>query len=177
MLEYLKPVSKKHSISKVKASIILPQSIIRPDEIFNELKGNPNFAKYQKKALKRIKTIGINFQSDKFDNTIGEDIIDGFILEEYNDDGLLINFLTVQNEQNRASITFESKVYTTWNNFFSRFKEDLQHMSAIIKIYIQVINLIYIDEFIWMHQTDVPVRKIFNADSDLINKTQAQLRH
>lgn len=169
MVEYLRAISKKHSISKVKASIFLPQSIIRPDELFQELKGHADFSRYQKKTLKRSRTIGIDIQNNDLSKASEEEKIDGFILEQYNDEGLLVNFLSIQNEQNRASLTFESRTYTTWQDFFSRFKEDLHFMSSFLKIYVEIISLTYVDEFIWMHPSKVPVSKIFDTNSDLIN--------
>jgi len=169
MVEYLRAVSKKHSISKVKASIFLPQPIIRPDELFQELKGEHNFIRYQKKTLKKSRTIGIELHNIDFSKASEEEKVDGFIFEEYNDEGLLINFLSLQNEQNRSMLTFECRMYTTWNDFFSRFKEDVNYMSAFLKMYVEVLSLTYVDEFLWMHPSKVPVDKIFNINSELIN--------
>lgn len=169
MVEYLRAISKKHSIGKVKASIFLPQSIIRPDELFQELKGEHNFIRYQKKTLKKSRTIGIDFQNIDFSKTSEEEKVDGFIFEEYNDEGLLINFLSLENDQNRSVLTFECRAYTGWKDFFSRFKEDIGFMSIFLKMYVEILSLTYIDEFLWMHPSNVPVEKIFDINSDLIN--------
>lgn len=170
MVEYLRPASKKHSITKVRASIILPQPIIRPDELFQHLKMQPEFQRYQKKTVKKTRTIEINhlFNVD-FSKAAEQEKIEGFTFEEFSDEGSLINYLTLQNEENHCTLSFETRMYTRWDDFFNRFKEDLIFMSNYLRLYVHIISLTYVDEFIWVHPSKIPVGKIFDSKSDLIS--------
>lgn len=167
MVEYLRPIAKKHSINRVKASIVMPHTIIRPDDLFQQLKLVTEFSRYQKKTIKKSRTI--EFSNLDYVKQAEDEKIIGFIFEEYNDEGLLINYLSIENDQNKSVLTFESRSYTTWNKYFSRFKEDVLFMSKYMAVYVETLSLTYIDEFVWVHPTKIPVEKIFDVKSDLIN--------
>lgn len=173
MIEHLKPISGNHSISKVSAKVFIPQEIIKPEDIFNSLKNEEGFKKYQKRSPVYSKTINLNYDANQ-STLLGKnenDKVKGFIFEEFNEEGRLANILRIENTHNNKSvITFESRIYEDWDDFYPRLKGDLKIVSNCLDVYIEAINLGYLDEFIWDSEERIDVQLIFNKDSELINK-------
>jgi uncharacterized protein (TIGR04255 family) len=170
MLKHLYPISGKHSISKVVANVLIPQVILKPKDIFENLKLNQNLKTYQKKSLLKLKRI-VNFGKLNLIEDADEDSITGFIFEEFNEEGRLKNIFKIENKHEKQSVvTFETRIYEDWDNFYNRFKEDLKIFSDYLNFYIEAISLTYIDEFIWKSNDAIAVNLVFDKNSELLNK-------
>lgn len=172
MLNNLKPVSNKHSITKVSATLFIPQETLKPQDLFDVFLKKGNLKKYQKKNLRRQKTIHLtNPNFDSSNKNKEEEKIIGFIFEEYDEDGSLVYILSLENRNQKQSIiTLESKKYKNWDTFFQRLKLDLLILREGLNPYIEAISLNYKDEFIWASEEKIDVETIFNIDSELISK-------
>jgi len=164
-----KPISDNHSISKVIANIFLPQTIIKPENVFSKLLKENVLAEYHKKGLSASKTININEKD--LQQVVSNEEISGFVFEEFNAKGKSVNVFKVQNLNNnqKAQITFETKDYSRWSDFKNRYFDDLEKLSNIFEFYVEAISLNYIDEFIWDAPSKIPIDEIFNTDSELLN--------
>lgn len=171
MLQYLKPISEKHSIGRVIATFYLAQEILKLESFFNELKEDESFKAYQRKSLLKTKKIFIDRSNINMASSEQDEVI-GFTFEKFNDDGRLKDILIIQNEpeHNRALLSFETRLYTRWINFFENLRIDLQVIFKKNYLFVKAVKLNYIDEFIWIRQDKIPVHSIFNAQSELINK-------
>ncbi len=173
MLQHLQPISKNHSISKVVATIFVPQEFLKPKSVFEELKLDRSLESYQKKNLINTRTINLTIGTPKPTEGINKETIRGFVFEEYNKEGRLKNIFKLENEhEKRAKISLENRIYEDWDVFFKKFKSDLDIFRKKLNLnyYIDAISLTYIDEFIWSSSEDIPVNEIFNIDSELLNK-------
>lgn len=165
MIENLHPVSGEHSISRVIATLHIPQLFLKPDLEFEKVKDLEIFNKYQRKSLTNVQTIDF-----KTEGVSSKEEIGGFIFEEYND-GRIDNILRLQNSGgNQASISFESRLYTRWENFLPRLIEDFELLSAHLETFTSALSLVYIDEFVWDGEDKIDVGAIFNDSSELLNK-------
>lgn len=168
MLEFLKPISGEHSVSRVVAVVHVPQIFLKPQNIFDKINESSNLSKYQKKGMMKVKRIDVTNQNvgiSKDEHEIG------FILEEFENSGKLENIFKLENINDRQSnILLENRIYSDWDLFLSRFITDINEVAKISEIFIEAISLIYVDEFIWESETDIDVTSIFNTESELINK-------
>jgi uncharacterized protein (TIGR04255 family) len=170
MLEHLIPVSRKHSIGKVTATIFLPQKMLKPENIFNKLTNNQEFARiYPKRNLIHLHNISINANDNSLNTQTKEKL--GFTFENYDERGRLSNVFKLENRSdNQATISFETRTYTTWENFYSSLEHNLKLFSESFPFYIAAISLVYNDNFSWVTDSPIPVREIFRADSELISE-------
>ncbi len=167
MVEGLIPASGKHSITRVVATIFVPQTFLKPEDAFGKVKDLKEFSKYQKKTI--IKPTTISIKNNSFGVTSNE--IAGFLFEEYDESGRLKNILKLENiRENQSVITIENRVYKDWNHFKKRLIEDVKSLSGKIDIYIDAISLTYVDEFRWINAGKINVDSIFNTESELLNK-------
>lgn len=168
MLRFLKPISENHSISKAVASIFIPQSFLKPQDVFEKVKDSVGFKEYAKKGMMKATTINIK------DNSLGisNDQIKGFIFEKYDDKGAIKNVFRLENiKENQSLIALEDRKYIDWISFKSKLDEDLDTFSKNNDFYVEAISLNYKDEFIWTNKSkQIAVNDIFNADSELLNK-------
>lgn len=168
MISNLQPISKGHSISRVIASLHIPQVFLKPDLEFEKAKVLPCLSNYQRKSLTNVKTIDFKAVGGIVSS---KDELNGFIFEEFNSEGSLNNILRLQNDGDKlSSIRFENKIYTDWDDFLPRFILDIGCLSEKIDIYISAISLVYVDEFIWNGDDPIAVNEIFNVKSELLNK-------
>ena len=166
MLEGLMPASGKHSITRVIATLFVPQTFLKPKIVFEKVKDLESFSTYQKKTL--IKPTKISIKDGSVGITSNE--ISGFVFEEYDKTGRLKNALKLENvNENQSIITLENRVYTNWSDFKAKLVKDVQGLSEKIEIYIDAVSLTYVDEFIWNKNETIDVNSIFNADSSLLN--------
>lgn len=173
MIEHLKPISGKHSISKVLATIFIPQEVIKPKDLFDKLILDEDLKKYQKKNLTDLKTINLNYDPNQsvISNKSEFQKVKGFIFEEFNREGRLENILKLENiNEKKSAITFENRIYEDWDIFYPRLKKDLEIISNYLDFYVDAINLTYVDEFLWDSEEEIKVYSIFNENSELINK-------
>lgn len=172
MLDNLHPILGGHSVNRSTISLYLPQEVIKPEKLFDKINKEQYFsAKYQRRNL--IYSRIISFKNDKnalsiVDEKLNENIV-GFVFEQFNLNGEIENILTLQNDNNRALISFETRKYIRWENFFNRFFEDFSKLAFQHEFYFEALSLTYIDEFIWKSENDIPVEEIFEKDSELIN--------
>jgi uncharacterized protein (TIGR04255 family) len=171
MLEHLKPISQNHSISKAVATIFIAQPIIRPDLVLEKLNSKNVFPDYQKKTLSHLTTVQVNIDNQ----TILEDQnkrINGFMLESFDEKGKIQYIFRLQNgeDNNPSIIAFETRSYTTWENFYQKFKNDFSILSNEYNFFINAISLTYIDDFNWKSEELIPVNEIFNIDSEFLNQ-------
>ncbi|WP_392420803.1 TIGR04255 family protein [Capnocytophaga canis] len=166
------PIAKKHSISGVSASIFLPQSLIKPEDVFNKINQGKALSEYQKKGLISSKTI--NLHNDGLQ--ISGDEIFGFVFEEFNQIGSSVNVLKVENinGKSKSQMSFETKDYTNWNKFKERFFENIDSLANVFNFYVEAISLNYVDEFIWQSNEKIPISSIFNQDAELMNSNFTQ---
>ena len=172
MLNNLHPIRGGHSINRSTISLYLPQEVIRPEKLFEKVNQNLYFSShYQRRSL--IYSRVISFKNEKsslsiVDEKLKENII-GFIFEQFNDSGEIENIITLQNDEDKASISFETRKYVNWENFSARFLEDFNHLISQHEFYFEALSLTYIDEFIWKSEDKIPVEDIFDKDSELLN--------
>jgi uncharacterized protein (TIGR04255 family) len=172
MLDNLHPILGGHSVSRSTVSLYLPQEVIKPEQLFDRIYKHGYFStKYQKRN--KIYSRTINIKNDKnalsiTDEMVNDNIV-GFVFEEFNSDGEVENILTLQNDNNRTLISFETRKYIRWDNFFNRFLEDFTKLTNEHQFYFEALSLTYIDEFIWKSEEKIPVEEIFEKKSELIN--------
>lgn len=162
----LVPYNYKHSISKVIASIIVPQKFLKPEDLFQKINYKEKFKNYQKKGLLKAKTINIKNQNINFSN----DEIKGFIFEKYNDLGSIQSVFKLENsDENQSLISFETREYSNWSDFKDEIDKNYNEFSDLFEFYIKGVNLNYKDEFKWKSNEKIPTNEIFNIDSELLN--------
>lgn len=168
MLESLRPVSENHSISRTVASIFIPQNFLKPQDLFNRLKGNIDYKDYPKKSLTKSTTI--NFNQGLVD--ISREQINGFLFESYDELGAINNLLKLENnKENQGIISLENRKYKNWNAFKKKLDKDFNSLGKELDFYVEAISLKYRDEFDWLDkEKKIPVGEIFNIDSELLNK-------
>ncbi|WP_159290987.1 TIGR04255 family protein [Tenacibaculum maritimum] len=167
MIDGLIPVSGGHSITRVIATIFIPQSFLKPEDTFDKVKDLVSFSTYQKKTIIKPTTISIK------NNSLGvtSDQVSGFLFEEYDVDGRLKNIFKVENiRENQSVITLENRVYSNWLDFKERFINDVKVLSEKIDLYVDAISLTYVNEFRWIKSEKIDVNSIFNSESELLNK-------
>lgn len=168
MLQYLKPVSEKHAIKKVVASVFAPQAFLKPQDIFEKIKALEAYKAYPNKGLLRATTINIE---DKNFNIV-DNANKGFMLESYDEKGAVDYIFRLENlSDNQAKISLENRKYISWSTFKTKLTADFEVFSTVADFYVQAISLNFRDEFIWTSKEEnIKVKKIFNVSSDLINK-------
>ncbi len=172
MLEFLKPFSGEHSVSRVVAVIHVPQVFLKPSTIFDKLTGKSELAKYQKKSITKVRTVSITNQNVGISK---EDKESGFTLEEYDESGRLDNIFKLENVSDKqANISLENRLYKDWDIFLPRFINDVNEVSSEIDVYMEAVSLLYVDEFFWEDESEINVNAIFNSNSELINRTFLQ---
>lgn len=167
MLESLKPISENHSISRAIASVFIPQAFLKPQDIFEKTKEVEGFKNYPKKGMLKATTININNLG-----ITNDEQIKGFIFENYDDKGSINNIFKLENiKENQSILSLENRKYKDWDTFKNQLDSDLKSFSQMNDFYVEAISLNYRDEFIWTDRnTSIPVAKIFNIDSELLNK-------
>jgi uncharacterized protein (TIGR04255 family) len=167
-IEGLVPASGKHAITKVIATIFIPQAFLKPENIFERVKDLDDFKVYQKKSKLRPTTISINNNMPR----VQKNSVTGIVFEQYGEDGKLLNSLTINNikENSQAIIAFENRSYPDWELFFKRFVKDINCLASSFDIYTNAISLAYVDEFIWNKAEMINIDDIFNKKSELLNK-------
>jgi len=166
MIDNLIPIAKEHSISRVIASIFIPQSFVKPADVFE--KNKDGFNNYQKKSLINATTINFN------NNSVGisqENEPKGFIFEEYDENGVANNILKLENIRDvKSTISLENRKYLGWKDFKKRLLKDIKELASNNDFYVEAISLTYIDEFIWTNSDKIiDVESIFNDKSELLN--------
>jgi uncharacterized protein (TIGR04255 family) len=167
MLEYLKTISENHSISRVVASVFIPQAFLKPQDIFEKTKDCVGFKGYPKKGMMKATTININ----KNNLGITSEQNKGFIFESYNGKGSIKNVFKLENNKgNQSTLSLEDREYKSWDTFKDQLDSDLNSFLEMNDFYVEAISLNYRDEFIWTDRnSSIPVDEIFNNDSDLLN--------
>lgn len=167
MLKHLKPISNQHSISKIAATIFIPQIFLKPEDVFEKMKNMDGFNGYQKKNLIKARTININQNNFGISN----DKVNGFLFESFDKLGSINNILIAENiKDNQSKVSIENRHYSGWKSFKEKIDEDLQTFCSGYDFYIEAIGLNYRDEFNWEDKNQkIPINEIFNIDSELLN--------
>ncbi|MCZ8091390.1 MAG: TIGR04255 family protein [Flavobacterium sp.] len=172
MLENLKPISGSHSVNRAVITLFLPQEIIKPEKVLERINSEVHFtSKYKRRVLIKSKVLRISNEKNELsvtDKSIN-DSATGIILEQFDESGKIENVIILRNEDNKSIITFETRNYVRWVNFYSRFIEDFTELTKENEFYFEAISLTYIDEFIWFSDEYIPVNEIFEKNSELIN--------
>ena len=166
MLDKLRPVSGEHSIFRSIASVFIPQQFLRPEDIFEKTKQIESFENYPKKSLAKATTININNNSLGISN----EQVNGFLFENYDQKGSIKNIFKLENKENRAILSLETRKYSEWKIFKDQWISDLDSFSKKNDFYLDAISLNYRDEFIWSGTESIPVKEIFDIDSELLNE-------
>lgn len=162
----LLPISNNHSISKAIATIFVPQSFIKPKLIFDKIIEKGNLNHYQNRS--HLPGTNVSLIEDTL--TISDKAEDGFFFEEFNDRGKSINILRIENIPNKkAVITFENSEYANWQTFINRFFNDMDSLRESVELFVEAVNLTYIDEFLWNSPERIKTDEIFNISSNLLN--------
>lgn len=171
MLEFLIPISKHHSIDRCIVSMHLPQEIINIKSLFEKLYKEKHFSDcYQKRTLLYSKIFTFRNDNNNLElNEKSNDEIVGFVFEQFNGDGELENSILLKNEHNKAVVNFETRNYSRWINFKENFLLDFENMIKQSELYLQALNLTYIDEFTWDSNSKIPITEIFEEKSEYIN--------
>ena len=152
MLNNLHPILGGHSVNRSTISLYLPQEVIKPEKLFDKINKDDYFpSKYQRRNLIHSRVISIKNEKNSLsiiDEKLNENIV-GFVFEQFNLEGELENILTLQNDNNKTLISFETRKYIRWENFFNRFLEDFGKLAIKHEFYFEALSLTYIDEFIW----------------------------
>ena len=164
--EKLQPISKKHSISRVVASIVVPQKFLKPEKLFDKIKQTDEFNSYQKKGLLSARTL--NFKENEIG--VSNEDITGFVFEKYHQGDIEYIFKVENKSENQCFISFESKSYENWNKFKELINLNFKNFSDIVEFYAKASILNYKDEFIWNSKENLPVNEIFNIESEILNK-------
>ncbi|MHA3788164.1 TIGR04255 family protein [Flavobacterium hauense] len=162
--QFLKPISKKHSIRNVVATVFLAQNVLKIETLFDKLNNVESICKsYPRRNKTTLRTI-------RLDDNIKQDKINGFVFESFDVQGRLENILRLVNQSdNTTALTFETRRYENWENYLNKLVDDLSVVSDNYKFFISAISLSYIDEFTWVNSEKIPVKEIFNVNSELIN--------
>lgn len=166
-MQHLKPISGNHSISRVIATFFLPQTFLKPKDIFEKLMVHKNYINYQRRNLTKLRTINLNEMSQGS----SDEKENGFVFEEFDiQTGKLKNiFRVLNNTDKQSSIVFETRIYENWDKFKNRVFIDVDNFSKTFNFYVEAISLNYIDEFIWNSAERIDVQSIFNEKSDILN--------
>ncbi len=167
MIEFLKPISEKHSISRVVASVYIPQIFLKPKDVFEKLKEQNVLKEYPKKEL--LKSTTINFHPTGVG--ISNDEVGGFVFESYDARGAVKDIFKLENIREKQSvISLENRSYSNWNSFLKKWAKDLGEFSSANDFYVEAIGLNYRDEFLWTsNEHKIAVKEIFNIQSELLN--------
>ena len=172
MVDNLHPILGGHSVNRSTITLYLPQEVIRPEKLFEKLNKDIYFAnKYQRRNLMFSKIFSFRNEKNSFslsDEKSNENTV-GFVFEQFNIDGEVENIINLRNENNKSIISFETRKYIRWGNFFNSFLEDFGKLIIGHEFYFEALSLTYIDEFIWKSVEKIPVEEIFEKNSELIN--------
>lgn len=172
MLEKLNPISDSHSVSKVVITLFLPQTVIKPEKIIEKINNGSNLKnKYQRRKIINSRIFNFSNKENElsFIDKNSTDSVVGFILEQFDDNGEIGNIIILRNEDNSSVITYETRKYIRWANFYDSFLTDIEEIIEGNDLYFEAISLKYIDEFVWLDNSSIPVYLIFEKNSELIN--------
>lgn len=167
MIDYLKPISGKHSIAKVISTVFFPQEVLKPEQLFEKISNS-----FDNKYVKKGTIISHELILDKSTNetiTQKKEKIIGFIFEEFDSNGKVKNILKLENIRNQYSLRFETRSYTDWNDFKNRFILDFNIISRAQQLFIEAFSLTYVDEFEWTDKSQIDTKSIFRKESELIS--------
>lgn len=169
MLQYLKPKSGSHAISKAKATIFTPQAFVKPKDLLLKYINDEGFKSYEKKTL--LRTTTFNVENNQI-NRLPEKV-QGLLFESFQSNGTIDNIFKLQNDSDtRASISVETRNYDRWHGFLSQLKKGFELFANKTEFYVEAINLNYQDEFDWINdKKQIPCDLIFNSESELLNET------
>lgn len=167
MLENLIPVSDNHSITKAVATIFAPQHFIKPEDLLAKYNVDNRFESYKKKSP--LKSTTINFGLNQVG--ISSDENRGLLFESFTNDGALDSTFRVENlQENRSTISVETRNYYRWENFEQQIKRDFKEFASSTLFYVEAINLSYTDEFDWIDKNShIACELIFKNDSEYLN--------
>jgi hypothetical protein len=167
MTRNFKPVKQKHSISKVVATIAVPQKLLMPTDLFDKVVASKDFMQYPRKS--QIKLINTNISKGSL--SISKPEINGFQLESFDRNGATNQLFKVQNTANAAAISYEERNYNDWKSFKTALFYSLNALQKEYNFYLSGISLNYADEFHWLNeQVKIQPNEIFKTESELLNK-------
>jgi uncharacterized protein (TIGR04255 family) len=168
MLTNLKPISGSHSISRLVASVFIPQAFLKPVDVLEKVQTLSNFKNYQKRGVINSRTFNINDQT----MDVAKDEAKGFVFEGFDDNGLVENIFKLENVKDKQSVlSLENRKYCGWTPFKEKFINDVTNLANEVDFYVDAVSLTYVDEFIWDDNIeDINTDGVFNSESELINK-------
>jgi uncharacterized protein (TIGR04255 family) len=170
MLDNLVPVSKQHSIGRVAATVHLAQSVLKVDKVFNKLNEDPKIAfKYPRRNISYLQSINLSANPQIVNMPTNNKVMNGFLFENFDAAGRLKGIFRLLNKDNKASITYETRIYVNWSTFYNEFLEEVKNFASAYPFYISAISLNYVDDFTWTSKEKIPVKEIFNPFTTLLN--------
>jgi uncharacterized protein (TIGR04255 family) len=167
LTERIKPINEKHSIKEAVLSLFLPSPLIKPERFESLLKA-PGFKdKFQ--HFENVSTISVEIKGSKgtiLSNTSNMQNV-GFKFTSFSK-GKVDTVLQGIN-QDRFFISYHSRNYTRWQDFFSGFKTVMDFLSqAEPNLFIKAYSLHYIDEFFWIDPGPIDLKVLFQQNSRYI---------
>ncbi|MFC2110547.1 TIGR04255 family protein, partial [Bacteroidota bacterium] len=155
-------------IQTAEAQLFVPQTFIQPEDDFQILKDSGLFDSFQKKGLINPTQISIN----KGNLGVNQSQITGFVFEKIEETGGVKDIFKLDNvpESNRSVITISTKKYTRWSAFKEEQLSTMLEAASFLGPYVSAIGFTYVDVFKWEESGPIPVKEIFNTESELITQ-------
>lgn len=162
--DLIQPVSGKHSIKEAVITVFLSHPIETPESFENLI--DTHFQGIFT-HFKRQDTVRIQLELDT-PEMASRQINTGFRFEKMDGEDLRLVFQSIKMDD-KTQISFHSLEYTRWDAFFSAY---IGCLDAIIgqhaNFRVEAFNLHYIDEFVWIKDSEPDLRLVLNERSDFI---------
>lgn len=170
-LENLIPCQDKHSIKEAVLSVFLQNPIVKPSQFKSLITDNETIKNsFQEFRVAGHVKVTIRQNDEKLIPDIDHNLVEdkGFTFNRF-EEGEKVSVLQGLNDPQKVYISLHLLQYTTWEAFFSNFKDYLGILNDFQKgMYVIGFGLQYIDEFKWNDNSALPVKDIFNQTSDLL---------
>ncbi|MGV6862600.1 MAG: TIGR04255 family protein [Putridiphycobacter sp.] len=165
-LEYLEPCRKGHAVKEASLTVFL-NSPLKNFKSFESLLDEDLRDLFQRFDVVSSQSVRVNFTRQKSITENLDVIENGFKFTHY-ENGKAVRVFQGINEENRTYITFQELNYIRWNDFNLLFQKCFSSLSKKGGIIAKAFSLHYIDEFHWNNENDIPYRKIFNKENEVI---------
>lgn len=161
--------NKEHSITEVIATFFLPQKIVKADRL-KELKERPHFKGFSKIDELFQQHLNFEIKQGKVLSISNENLSpSGYRFDKFDENGLLSERITFENEDNRARIVFNCLNYKGWEEYRSRLFELMESIKEFDNsFYFFAIGLTYIDKFKIIEAEKFELQKVFNDNRGIL---------
>lgn len=164
--EFIKPISGKHSIKEAAITIFLANAVTNPSAyknlLDNQFKGVFNKFEMLDQITVRFDP-GEESKFDRFPNA-------GFKFSNIENDRVQ-TVLQCRNEPERSFFSFHTLDYDRWTPFLESFIKTISTIGDIHgEILAKAYSLHYVDQFVWIGDSPIDFKTIFNENSGLLPK-------